>query len=44
MGSDFGVRRGSAHWSQATLGVGGQAGKLDGDSATRRLMAAVDEP
>jgi hypothetical protein len=41
---DFGVRRGSAHRSRAAHGVGGQAGKLDGDSVARRSMAAVDEP
>jgi hypothetical protein len=41
---DFGVRRGSAHQSRAAHGVGGQAGKLDGDSVARRSMAAIDEP
>jgi hypothetical protein len=38
---DFGIRRDR---SRAAHGVGGWAGKLDGDSAIRRSMAAVDEP
>jgi hypothetical protein len=41
---DFGVRRGSAHQSRAAHGVGGRVGKLDGDSAACRSMAAVDKP
>jgi hypothetical protein len=41
---NFGVRRGSAHRSQAAHGVGGRAGKIDGDSVARRSLAAVDEP
>jgi hypothetical protein len=41
---DFWVRSGSPHRSQAAHGVGGRAGKLDGDSVVHRSMAVVDEP
>jgi hypothetical protein len=44
VGSDFGVRRGSAHQSRAAHGVCSRAGKLDSDSVAQRSMAAVDEP
>jgi hypothetical protein len=40
VGSNFGGQKGSHHRSQATHGVGGRAGKLNGDSATQRSMAA----
>jgi hypothetical protein len=42
-GSDFGVRRGSAHRSRDAHGISGRVGKLDGDSVAQRSMAAVDE-
>jgi hypothetical protein len=44
VGSDFEVRRGSAHRSWAAHIIGGWAGKLDSDSAARRSLVAVDEP